>query len=965
MKTFIEKFIENAKNHPDNTALVSCSGNILSYADVDLCSARIYSYLKEKGIGKENYVMLCLSHDAAAIVAMIGVWKAGAAFTIAEKNRAPERIAFMQKDCKCTLVIDDGLFSEMLESDPLPGYEKTDFHDTCYAIYTSGSTGTPKGIIHEYGKLEQMILASNATMSMCPDSDQTRFALVTPLDFAASVTEIVPRLYRRHCLFISPLETIKDTEAFERFFLENKITDTAMSASLLKTYKHISPYLKTILVTGELSNRLYLDNVRLINKYAMSESLFTVAAFEIDRIYDVTPVGKKCLDNVDILILDEDGKMLQDERIGEVCFKNEYFRGYLNMPEETAKATAGGIFHSGDIGFIDVSGNLVLSGRKDDMIKINGNRIEPAEIEAAVKKLLGIETAIAKGFSDNERAYIALYYLNSEAKSIFASMDMDRLRTELSKSLPYYMIPTYYIGLNKLPLNANGKLSKKELPEPDVSAMRADYAEPSNATEKMICKKMEKILGIGSIGRNDDFFLLGGDSIHAIELVNECNGFRLRSADIYRLRTPARIADYLNGISEVSEADVEERNRRAMNMEQELLPEQINIIDQQFFRAKSDMWNIPILIKLKPETNFDRFKSAVMHAISAHPSFGTKIRFTAEGIPKQYYDSTCYFDIPVKEVSDVELNTIIDKAVQPFELCNSPLYRAVFYKTESSNYLFMDIHHLICDGTSVTILMNDIQKCYDDENCVLPTDHYYLYVQNFTENNEKHLNLDKKQKYDAMYSKFSDLDKRRGRIRTDRHGVEYIAGDISYDIDIKKNPGIGNPFFLTAAALAMAKYNGNDLAILKWAYNNRDSSDKSRMTGLLYCNLPIVLAIRNDCTPEELLSDVQSQVDFSISNNSFPFTFKHNKTFRTAPSVLYQIKTASFDSLNGIIDEGLILFDKIEYADVMFVLNILANPESDHLKTKYHYSASHYDRSSVERFHKLFMESAHYLLGDS
>ncbi len=964
MQTFIEKFIENTKTCPDSAALVSCSGHILSYADVDYCSAKVYSYLKGKGIGKENFVMLCLSHDTAAIVAMLGVWKAGAAFTIVENTRAPERIAFIREDCDCTEVIDDELFQQIQECRPLPDYEKTDSHDACYAIYTSGSTGKPKGIVHEYGKLEQMILASDATMSECPDNDQTRFALVTPLDFAASVTEIVPRLYRKHCLFISPLDTIRNTEAFEQFFLENRITDTAMSASLLKTYKHISPYLKTILVTGEASNRLYLDNVRLINKYAMSESMFTVATFEIDRFYDVTPAGKKSLDSADILILDEDGKLLQDGMIGEICFKNEYFRGYLNMPEQTARATDGGVFHSGDMGFIDPSGNLVVSGRKDDMIKINGNRIEPAEIEAAVKNILGIETAVAKAFSDSERAYIALYYLNSEARNIFDSMDMDCLRAELSKSLPSYMIPTYFIGLDELPLNANGKLSKKELPEPNLNAMRTDYVAPGSAVERLLCEKMEKVLGLTQIGINDDFFLLGGDSLRTIDLINECAGLRLKSADIYRLRTPAKIAEFFGLLSEAPEEDLDEANSRAMQREQDLLPEQINIIDQQFFRAKSDMWNIPILIKLKPETDVERFKQAVMRALSGHPSFGTKIRFTVEGLFKQYYDPACYYDIPVTEVSDADFNVIIENAIQPFELCNAPLYRAVIYKTQSCSYLFMDIHHLICDGTSVTTLMKDIRRCYDDENFVLPPDHYYLYVQSFTERHEKHLDLDEKQKYDALYSKYSCLDNQRRQIRTDRQGVEYIAGDIGYDIDIRKSPSIGNPFFLTAAALATAKYNGEKLAVLKWTYNNRDSSDKFNMTGLLYCNLPIIMEIRNDSTPEELLADVQSQVDFSIANNSYPFTFKHNKAFETAPCILYQLNTASFDSLNGLIDEGRVLFGKIKYADVMFVLNILEDSNSDRLKAAYHYSASHYDRSSVERFHKLFMESAHYLLGD-
>lgn len=962
MQNFIEKFAENAEKYPNSSAVVSCNGRVFSYSDVEFYSAKVYSYLKEKGIGKESFVMLCLSHDARAVIAMIGVWKAGAAFTIVENKRATERIAFIREDCKCELVIDDDLFHEMLSNEPLYGYEKTDPHDACYAIYTSGSTGTPKGIIHEYGKLEQMIKASDATMSHCADNETTRFALVTPFDFAATVTEIVPRFYRRHCIYIAPMETIKDPAAFEQFFLKNRITDTAMSASLLRTYKNISPYLKTVLVTGEASNRLYIDNVRLINKYAMSESMFTVASFEIDKIYDNTPVGRKCLEEADILILDEDGEQLSNGQIGEICFKNRFFRGYINMPEYTAKAMHNDVFHSGDMGFIDESGNLIVSGRKDDMIKINGNRIEPAEIEAAVKRILNIETAIAKGFSDIRHSYITLYYLNEEAKDVFSLLDMDEFRVELSKSLPYYMIPTYYVGLDEIPLNANGKLNKKMLPEPDTNEMRADYVAPSNSTERLICEKMEKILGVSCVGINDDFFKLGGDSLHAIEFVSQCEEYNIKSHDIYNLRTPAKIAEYVCNSIKDREMDLEEMNRRAMKREQGLLPEQTIIIDQQFFVPNSDMWNIPILLKLKSDTDSERFRRAVMRAISHHPSFGTKFRFTEDGTLVQYYDPSCFTDIPVIEVKGKSIDTILRSEIKPFKLFNSPLYRAAFYKTEKGMYMFMDCHHLICDGTSITILFNDIRKCYDDENCVLPTDYYYLHVQEIMESYNSKLYQEEMRKYNALYSKHADFRNWKGCLKPDHQSQEWIAADLHYETDIKKSPETGNAFFLTAAAMAMAGFNKDDHAVLKWTFNNRNSSSSMNMTGLLYCNLPVVIEIDGTTTAAELLDSVRKQVDFGLSNCTYPFTYHNAANFMDAPIILYQLNTGSLKSLADLLDESRVLLDINKHSNVMFVMNVIEDADSDYLRIGYHYSSSNYDKTSIERFHNILLESVRFLI---
>ena len=967
MEYFIKKLIDNAKKYPDRQALVSYDKKVFTYADLDYYSAKVYAFLKEKGIGKESFVMICLPHSVAAVISMIGVWKTGAAFTITENNRASERIEFIKKDCNCNIVIDETVWAQMLKCEPLAGFEETDKNDACYAIYTSGTTGKPKGIIHEYGKLEQMIEASDATMSECANDDSTHFALVTPLDFAATVTEVVPRLYRTHCIYIASSESIRNPAEFEKFFLENKITDTAMSASLLKTYTNISPYLKTILCTGEASNGLKIDGVRLINKYAMSESLFTVAAFGIDRLYDVTPAGKKCLDEIDIMILDDNGNLLQNGETGEICFKNEYFRGYLNLPEQTSKAMSGGLFHSGDMGFIDENGNLVVSGRKDDMIKINGNRIEPAEIEAVVKSVLGIETAVAKGFSNNERSYIALYYLNSEAKEIFANTDLQELRNKLSKHLPYYMIPTYYVGIDKLPLNANGKLSKKLLPEPDVNEMRSYFEAPKNPNEKFICEKMEEILDISGIGRKDDFFLLGGDSLRTITLVTACRDFGLTSSDVYKLRTPEKIAKFFASNTEKNGGYSEELNRLAMQREQELLPDQIDIVDQQFFAPDTDMWNIPVLMKIKKGIDCERLRKAAMRAFSHHPSFGTKIKVKEDGAFVQYYDPSCYTEIPIIETTDAEFSVTLKgkNLVRPFTLCNSPLYRAEFYKTESSMYFFLEVHHLICDGTSLTILLDHIYQCYMDENCILPPDFYYLYLQNYSDIQRNRLYEDAKSNYDEFYSKYPNIDSCHGVLKQDFLNIDFPAGDVGCILDVPKSPEHGNVFFITATAIAMSKFNNENLVLLRWTYNNRDTAQKFDMTGLIYRNLPIVLKIDETSAPETLLFDVKKQVDFSIQNCKYPYVHKHFYQFNDSPIAIYQLNTGAFGNLLDLLEEGELLFHKLEFSDVMCVVDIFEDVNSPKLTLGLHYSAGNYSSASMERFCKLFNDATHYLDGSS
>ena len=353
----------------------------------------------------------------------------------------------------------------------------------------------------------------------------------------------VPHFYFGNSIYILSYAIIKDVTAFNKLIAEENISESFMSPSLLKVYKNIPANLRLIYTGSDKVSDIYFPNVILKNGYGMSETGFFVSCFTVDKPYRRTPIGKNNF-GLEILILNENGKKLLNGEQGEICFENKHFRGYINLPEQTEKVLRDRIFHTGDFGYKDENGNLIISGRKDDMIKIHGNRIEPTEIEIAAKEILGVNNIIAKGFSVEGSAFVAIYGLTSEIGGRFDEKNIPSLREKLSKRLPEYMIPTYYLTLEKFPLNANGKVTRKLFPAPEIKNQVSEYLPPVTETEKIICEKMSAVLGINKIGRNVDFYQMGGDSLKTILFVTECNDFAIQRSDVYKYRTPEKIAAF-------------------------------------------------------------------------------------------------------------------------------------------------------------------------------------------------------------------------------------------------------------------------------------------------------------------------------------------------------------------------------------------------------------------------------------
>ena len=232
------------REHPDG----------LTRAEADALSGRVYAWLKGNGVGREDFVLIALPRGVLPFIAMIGVWKAGAAFTAVEENTPAERVEFIRRDCGCKLVIDKDAWQNILSEAPLAGYEQADDHDAAFAIYTSGSTGTPKGVLHEYGGLRMNCLGAGRSWEA--DTDKTlRAAMISPLSTIAAAKLPLDDMYRSICHFIVPYDVSRNTEKLKAYLRDNRIDIAFFPPSLLRVLgDDLGPYPKYVSTGSEAAD---------------------------------------------------------------------------------------------------------------------------------------------------------------------------------------------------------------------------------------------------------------------------------------------------------------------------------------------------------------------------------------------------------------------------------------------------------------------------------------------------------------------------------------------------------------------------------------------------------------------------------------------------------------------------------------------------------------------------------------
>ena len=946
MKYILERFQENVRSGPDKPFLYDDEHpRGVSFRRFDDLSARIYAWLKKQGIGREDFVLINLRRGVMPYAAAVGVWKAGAAFVIVEENYAPERVAYIREDCGCRAELNGDSLAEALNTAPLEGWEQTDPHDAAFAVYTSGATGKPKGVLHEYGNLERCVESLRLEGNPMLRGGIFR-TFSSPQTFVAAIIGLLGVMSAEHGrMYIVSYATAKNPDAYMKLFEQYRFNTMFLSPSYARVLgPRMAPWLNTLAVGSEPANGLSIPGVELLNFYASSESLFLISVFRLDRAYDPAPVGKPAFP-LTIRLLDEEGNEVPNGEIGEIVYDTPYFRGYIHLPEETAAVLRDGWFHSGDLGRKDEEGNLILLGRAGEMVKINGNRVEPGEIETVFKKLTHTGWAAARAIADDTgKVHVCVYYTDD------IRIDPEDIRKRMMEYLPYYMIPSHFIRIDTIPLLPNGKLNRKALPTPDPEAFRREYTAPANETEAAICSGMEKVLDIRPIGATDDFYELGGDSIRAIHLVVECGLKDLNVGDVFRGRTPEKIARiFLEARGTDPGISLKERNARAMARPQPLTPEQLFMLDVQLYTPISTMYNLFTVLQVeKKRIDLQRMASAVGKAIRNHASLLTVLFFNEDGEAMQRYMPELFEEIQVERISEAEFQRMKDELVQPYHLINQRLYRCRLFETETNAYIFFDVHHILFDGKSFHTLMLDIIAAYNDQP--LTEDLYYLTLEKRNEEKKGPQYQESRAYFEKRYGGVQWI----GSPPTDRKTRENRLGQIERMIpvpmeELKKAEDrfrvSRNEFLLGAVALAMAiECHASDI-LMSWVYSGRDDVSLLSTTGLLFRELPIGLRLGQIQDLDGLYREVESQVRGGIIHHSYPYMDRADMVRKAC--VLYQMILGDDIVRNGVVYHPIEI--RQNFAASQTILDIMFMDGQRGFRLEMDYIASLYDEETIER----------------
>ena len=961
MEYIIEKLQQYTAIKPDEAILFDdAHSKGITYAQLEDMSGRVYAFLKQSGIGREDFVLLDLPRGVLPVIAMVGVWKAGAAWVLVEDTYAPERISYIRKDCGCKLELNADNWGEVMHTQPLKGYEIPDEHGAAYAIYTSGTTGNPKGVLHEYGNLERAIDSIRINGEI-PFNEHDRLALLAPMNFVASVIVILSALnVFRGKSYIVSYATIKNPALLAKFFLMKRITITYLTPSYVRMLgDRTGPFLRMLFVGSEPANNIYNRNLDLINIYACSESGYAVGVFRIDQPYEVCPIGHPAIDTK-IIRINEAGEEVPDEEVGELCFEDPYVRGYLNLPEETGRVFVDGIFHSGDLARRDPNGEYVLLGRSTDMIKINGNRIEPAEIEAAVKSALGIDWAAARGFDENGKSFLCAYYTAN------IQVDTEKLRAEMMKRLPYYMIPAYYMHIDRVPLKANGKLDRKALPKPDVSDFRTDYAAPETDTQKALCAAMAKVLKMDQVGLHDDFYEMGGDSLASIEMITESGLPGLQAGQIFRGRTPEKIATlYEEALARGNGLDPDTENAESLKEIHNLTQEQQYMFNYQLYTPASTMYNLFTVMKLdKKIFDPERLAEALEAAIRNHPALLTMFDYNDDGELVQRYRPDMMQPIHVEKMTEFEFRFVKNTLVYPFKLIGGRLSRCRVIETEKAVYVFFDVHHSLFDGTSLKVFLGSIAKAY--MGAPLDPDYYYLMLRRREEAVKTPFYEESRRYFEERYDhiEWSSYPKPDFESRENEMGELISPLDISQAemTEAERSFRISrNEFFITVAGLAIAFFNSVRDVKLSWIYNGREDLQMMTSVGLLFRDLPVGLRLRDDMTLRDVFADVHDQVQKGIEHSCYPYVDLHNQVANGESAyLLYQQDIRDMGSLDGFDAETVDVRQNQAASQTILDMEILDG--ADGLQLMIDYAASRYKDTTIASFRDIYVHAARILV---
>ena len=749
-------FEAQAEKTPDLPALVF-EGETLSYRELNESANRFAHHLRRRGAGPETLVAIYAERSFEMISGLLGVLKAGAAYLPLDPSYPEELTAFMLEDARVPLLLTqerllprlshprsrticlDTEWNQIARENGTNPENLATPDNLAYLIYTSGSTGKPKGVMVGHRNLVSSTTARHSFYREIRGG----FLLLSSLAFDSSVAGIFGTLCRGGELWLPAEEAQKDPALLAKIIRGHVIGEflavPSLHARLLEEARHGRlGSLARVVVAGETcppnlvrEHRRLLPGTDLFNEYGPTETTVWSAVYECrtDPAGERVPIGRP-IANTRIYILDAPGNPVPLGDPGELYIGGEgVARGYWNRPALTEEKflrdpfredPEARVYRTGDLARYLPDGSIDFLGRLDQQVKVRGFRIEPGEVERALARHPAVRESVVIGREDVPGDMRLAAYLTLSGPE----PSLEELRAFLKEKLPDHMIPSAFVFLDSLPRTPGGKVDRKALPAPGRPHLQTDFRPPRTPLEKSLAAIWRDLLGLERVGRDEDFFLLGGHSLSASRVLSRVRQrfqVEIPLRALFDSPTVAGLADRIRvARPEERPPDIPlKKDARKSDLPPSFAQQRLWFLDQ--LGQQGNAYNLPEAVLLKGPLDAVALERSIAEILRRHESLRTSFP-NLEGVPFQRVSPAHENPLQIEDLTALPVDVrrpeaerlAREEASRPFDLARPPLFRArLFRLVEQDHLLLLIAHHIVADGWSIGVLARELSILYE------------------------------------------------------------------------------------------------------------------------------------------------------------------------------------------------------------------------------------------------------------
>ncbi|MHA4133430.1 amino acid adenylation domain-containing protein [Bacillus cereus] len=753
--TIHEMFERQAMIYP-NAIAVTYEKEKITYKELNERANQLAHYLQKKGVGPDTLVGLCVERSHEMIVGILGILKAGGAYVPLDPTYPEQRLQYILEDASIQLFVTQESLKELnwlpenvesicldrdqdeigKESKTLP-VSSVGPQNLAYVIYTSGSTGNPKGVMIEHHNVIRLFKSTDCWYQF---NEKDTWTLFHSYAFDFSVWEIWGALLYGGKLVVVPYWISRSPKDFYQLLVEEEVTVLNQTPSAFRQLiqvceqedKNKNLQLRYVIFGGEALEPTSLlpwfqrygeKNPQLINMYGITETTVHVTYYPItlDDVQQASRsnIGKRIPD-LEVYILDAYQQPVPIGVDGELYIGGAGLaRGYLNRPELTAERfishpfssdLKARLYRTGDLARYLPDGNLDYRGRIDHQVKIRGFRIEIGEIESTLHTYAYVKEVVVIVREDQPGDKRLVAYVVGDG-------NVDAWREYLKAKLPSYMVPSGFVAMEAIPLTANGKVDREALPMPEETQINSECVGPRNSNEQILTTIWKRVLGVKKVGIYDNFFEIGGDSILSIQIISQASqvGLKLTPKQMFECPTIAELAQV------AIETQGVQAEQGIVIGDVPLTPIQCWFFEQE--HPHTEHWNQSMLLRVKERLDVKLLERAILNLLKHHDALRFRYEQLPNGTWRQRNEETDELSVlhVVKrnQVNEKEWNKIIQEEMNihqaSFNLVTGPLMKVVYFEDNltGNDRIFWVIHHLVVDGVSWRILLEDLQVVYN------------------------------------------------------------------------------------------------------------------------------------------------------------------------------------------------------------------------------------------------------------